>query len=674
MFLQCLQEFEKSKPADSSVRDAANPKRPRPPSPILGRNEGNSAPSSSSPVLQTETKQNNVGSEKEKPPQRAVLSSSTTPPRQNGVLADPTDTTMNSQTEMKKVRHEEAPSPHPNPNNNSGPPVFMAGSSNVFLAPRQPYRMPSGGIPYMTMPSNTPHTVHTPFPPTYPGNIPPPHYGGPLPRYAWNPPPQTVHQPLPYQANTPSPQQTRNLSQVNKPPSQTSVPPTPVSTPYSPPQTNHTPPAGTADPRAALMRALAMSPWSPAEDEKCPAMTAPRTAPPGVRFPTAEEEQTVPLRHVAVPPLPLEQLRSRFNKKTQNRFNRLWGQCILPVRSNPSHAPAQTLRCADAEVLVAAGMIAAVPPSASPTRGWVAPFTILMEATGERRFMPWPLWGFREEEVKDAEEFKIQVPHIKIGQSDASAAIVVEDACQRLELPPGCRAFYRLTDEKGTLFELTRLPPTCPPSAEMLHLLLSALVKTPTVSLPHLVSKGRSKVVVCVDRVLFYGETQRVKQGKDECVREAQSAGITFHHAQEVKLESDFLGIHHDHIQRSVSLSDSFIRKIAHSLPFNQLTLSELEVFLSRVLYADPVMDFQLYRYYFLFKMMRRCFSSVFKKETTMGATLQLSPSQMKLLKLLYCAVLRNTKREVRQYKEGLIAGASRGLPVVERLWRPPLP
>ncbi|ORC85169.1 uncharacterized protein TM35_000371420 [Trypanosoma theileri] len=85
-----------------------------------------------------------------------------------------------------------------------------------------------------------------------------------------------------------------------------------------------------------------------------------------------------------------------------------------------------------------------------------------------------------------------------------------------------------------------------------------------------------------------------------------QRGGATIGEQKLNTKEYDFIGVHFNHKDHTVSLSDKTIKRLQRAPSLDNTTVEELESTVSRMMYAGGVRGESLFPYYFFLKIVRR--------------------------------------------------------------------
>ncbi|ORC93291.1 uncharacterized protein TM35_000011680 [Trypanosoma theileri] len=261
---------------------------------------------------------------------------------------------------------------------------------------------------------------------------------------------------------------------------------------------------------------------------------------------------------------------------------------------------------ADAQRMKEAGIICTT--CSHPTTGWVVPFTVVEEKPSgqRRRFIAWP------REKNDKDDYEADVPPGNISRyldavCDETATLFdLKASFFQVALPDNIRASFRCRTESGELVEFTRLPMGYKCSSAILNTITRVLAGDPFLVLPQHAAPKELKIHVWIDNIRISGPHEKVEVWGKQILKNIQQCGATIGEQKLNTKEYDFIGVHFNHKNNTVSLSGKTIKRLQQVPSLDNTTVEELESTVSRMMYAGGVRCESLFPYYFFLKIVRR--------------------------------------------------------------------
>ncbi|KAH9598999.1 hypothetical protein LSM04_005535 [Trypanosoma melophagium] len=261
---------------------------------------------------------------------------------------------------------------------------------------------------------------------------------------------------------------------------------------------------------------------------------------------------------------------------------------------------------ADAQRMKEAGVICTA--SSHPAKGWVVPFAVVEgKPSGERiRFIAWP----REKNDRDDHEADVPLAHISkyldVVYDEMATLFDFKASFFQVELPVNTRASFRCRTESGELVEFTRLPMGYKCSPEIINTIKRVLAGDSELVLPQYAAPKGLKIHVWIDNIRISGPDQKVDAWGKTIRKKMQQCGATIGEQKLNTKEYDFIGVHFNHKDNTVTLSEKTIQRLQQAPSLDNKTVEELESTVSRMLCAGGVRGAALFPYYFFLKIVRR--------------------------------------------------------------------
>lgn len=328
------------------------------------------------------------------------------------------------------------------------------------------------------------------------------------------------------------------------------------------------------------------------------------------RIPRTQQERAAPLHVSPVSPMAVDKLRQHMLPRVLERFDAVWNLAFYPALSKTAGASKPSkLQHAHAMELVRCG-IAKLTAEDGHSSGNV-PFTVLEEKpTGMRqRFI---LWTKLANEWVERTGYEARVPLGHVSQyldavrANCGSTRDFKTGFFAIEVPANARRWFQFADDKGELYELTRLPMghTCAP--ELMHTLAAVAAGDPLFVTPEHATRG-VVVHVWVDNIRYTGPQEAVSRETSRLDGTAAACNITWKPEDSVScgLKYDFIGVTFDHSADTVTPSAKLVRKLT-CLNLNHTRAGDLESLAGRLLHASAIAGVSPGEYWFALKFFRR--------------------------------------------------------------------
>ncbi|ORC90666.1 uncharacterized protein TM35_000084640 [Trypanosoma theileri] len=246
--------------------------------------------------------------------------------------------------------------------------------------------------------------------------------------------------------------------------------------------------------------------------------------------------------------------------------------------------------------------------SSHPTTGWVVPFTVVEEKPSgkRRRFIAWP----KGKNAQDDYEADVPLEHISryldVVYDETATLFDLKASFFQVALPHNIRASFRCRTESGELVEFARLSMGYKCIPEILNTITRVLAGDPAMVLPQYAAPKELKIHVWIDNIRISGPHEKVEAWGQRILHNMQRCGVTIGEQQLKTKEYDFIGVHFNHKDNTVSLSEKTIKKLQQTPSLDTTTVEQLESTVSRMMYAGGVRGESLFPYYFFLKIVRR--------------------------------------------------------------------
>ncbi|ORC86506.1 uncharacterized protein TM35_000282220 [Trypanosoma theileri] len=295
-----------------------------------------------------------------------------------------------------------------------------------------------------------------------------------------------------------------------------------------------------------------------------------------------------------------------MNNKAQRRWDEVWGIMQTPTPKVMDRESNLRITNADAQRMKEAGIICTA--SSHPTAGWVVPFTVVEEKPSgkRRRFIAWP----KGKNAQDDYEADVPLEHISryldVVYDETATLFDLKASFFQVALPRNIRASFRCRTESGELVEFARLPMGYKCSPEIVNTITRVLAGDPAMVKPQYAAPKQLKIHVWIDNIRISGPHDKVENWGHQIAHNMQHCGVTIGEQHLKTKEYDFIGVHFNHKDHTVSLSAKTIRRLKEATSLEKTTVEQLESTVSRMMCAGGVRGESLFPYYFFLKIVRR--------------------------------------------------------------------
>ncbi|KPA75766.1 putative target of rapamycin (TOR) kinase 1 [Leptomonas pyrrhocoris] len=332
--------------------------------------------------------------------------------------------------------------------------------------------------------------------------------------------------------------------------------------------------------------------------------------------------------------------------RVRKRFDAL--MALLSEEPRDSRPSRWAVPMDDATRLLEARIIEKAPDA--DTRGWIHPFSVVEEKPSgkRRRWIAWP----REKNEQDLYETQLDdLRHISEYMSsvhDECATVMdLKASFFQVSLPEHTRRNFRCHLQDGTLVQLTRLPMGYKASPGLLQIVTSTLAAHPRYVKRSLAVPTGVSVDVWIDNIRLSGKRAEVEVAQQQVLVCAANCGAAFGEVEKCATNYEFLGVNFSHDTNTVKLGAKFLGKIASVAVRSRITVAELEVLASKLIYAAAVLNIRLVQYYFLLKFVRRTLSALNKGLLGASSVVEMSPSVFTEASEFLAIVQENRARSV---------------------------
>lgn len=328
------------------------------------------------------------------------------------------------------------------------------------------------------------------------------------------------------------------------------------------------------------------------------------------RLPQTKQERAAPLHVSSISPMDVGMLQQRMLPRVRQRFNDVWDLVFQPALSKKARAPKPSrLQHAHAEELVRCGI--AQPATDDGLASNNVPFTVIEDKPAglRQRFI---LWTKEANDWVEQAGYEARVPlghvskYLDVVRAECGSTRDFKTGFFAVEIPTVARCFFRFTDDKGKLYELTRLPMghTCAP--ELMHTLAAVAAGDPLFVVPEFAAKGVG-IHVWVDNIRYTGSQEAVSRATNRLDSTAELCRITWKTEDSVTCgtEYDFIGVTFDHGTGTVAPSAKLVRKLT-GLDLERARAGDLESLAGRLLHASSIAGVSPGEYWFALKFLRR--------------------------------------------------------------------
>ncbi|ORC87264.1 target of rapamycin (TOR) kinase 1 [Trypanosoma theileri] len=182
-------------------------------------------------------------------------------------------------------------------------------------------------------------------------------------------------------------------------------------------------------------------------------------------------------------------------------------------------------------------------------------------------------------------------------------------------------------------------------SPEILQTVTSVIAGVPEMVKPTWAAPCELRLDVWIDNIRISGNSQEVVKWEQQVRRRADECRATIGEVISVAHSYTFLGVVFDHSSRTVGLSTKCIGKLQDIRPLRLWTVAEMEVAVSRFLYAAAILGVRLTKFFFFLKAVRRRLSALNRGRLSLTAQARLPRSATREGRVLLRTLLRNEKR-----------------------------
>ena len=194
------------------------------------------------------------------------------------------------------------------------------------------------------------------------------------------------------------------------------------------------------------------------------------------------------------------------------------------------------------------------------------------------------------------------------------------------ELPSGARAYYRVRDSEGNLYEANRLMMGMALSAEIQHIYTCLLAGHPDYVEPqHAIMPSASLVHVWIDNIRYCGSRNLVYNARRRLEERMRRARVTMT-IEPVSDKYEFIGLEWNHTNKTVRVSEKTRAKLPGSIP-DSISAGELEQLIGRLIWVAGAYQEPLARHWFCLKWSRRKFNALNNKTLLSSDIVQIPPS-----------------------------------------------
>jgi hypothetical protein len=183
----------------------------------------------------------------------------------------------------------------------------------------------------------------------------------------------------------------------------------------------------------------------------------------------------------------------------------------------------------------------------------------------------------------------------------------------QVELPPKIRPFFCFSDEKGGVWQLTRLPMGLCVSPEMMNIITGALAGHPRYVFQW--AQFKSSVVlpappcIHIDNIRAVGSTTMLFDFSRFLKERARYVGATFNEEKHNSPQNEyvFCGVVYNHKERSVCVKPKTLEKVKEQASqMEKMSNKTFEQFMGRLLFCGEVLALPMSSFYFQLKWWRR--------------------------------------------------------------------
>ena len=189
-------------------------------------------------------------------------------------------------------------------------------------------------------------------------------------------------------------------------------------------------------------------------------------------------------------------------------------------------------------------------------------------------------------------------------------------------------------------------PPVC-------QIITSVLAGDPT-SVKAKFSVKNVRIDVWIDNIRVTGSVDNVHFALEAIDKSAVALGVTFNDLSGVVKRYIFIGVEFDHHTLSIRPSERSVNKIV--VPHASITIQELEVLISRLLFNAAITTHDLTTVFWILKIARRRLSEVNKGTSSILDSAAIPPSafsQLSIGRVFYLLWFEGSMQIGRVYREG---------------------
>ena len=339
-----------------------------------------------------------------------------------------------------------------------------------------------------------------------------------------------------------------------------------------------------------------------------------------VLYPTDDELRTLAVhsRDVRAIAIVLRRLRELMSQQHLERWNLLWRMLTVPDEFDavPNESLVRSkLPLLHADKLVGDGIlhrVSAAELRARPTKA-CGRFFFVKELKDES-FRLRPI--YHPLQLNDAldKHYKAEMDLRHVGtyldMTNREAAVVGDLAISffQIVLPESARAWFRLCDVDGNIYEMTRMPMGHIVSAELMQLAMEVICGcTRAIDTAHSTkfANPRLRVDVWVDNVRAAGTRADCEQTRARIVRCAEYVGAVFKEGPDVLTRYTFIGVSFNHDAKTVRVAKKTLDKIGTTAPATAPRSTYVKL-VARLIFASGALRIPLGRHYLLIKMANR--------------------------------------------------------------------
>ena len=338
------------------------------------------------------------------------------------------------------------------------------------------------------------------------------------------------------------------------------------------------------------------------------------------KIPSPQERRTLPIHSSLVKPIRTEQLvEELLDDKTKQRWHAVWHETFGPILDPSSDVPTSPLldqeqldQLARDDIIesVSADML-----RADPTKDGGFAYTVIEDRYNDegdivqrQRMIYWPR---RRNDVllqrykPETHLFRISKYHAAIHEQ---AAITGDIKCgfYGIVIPTWARAWFRIVDRFGNVWQMTRLPMGIRTAVELMEIVTLAMIGHPAVCKPQHVVNNVVKHGF-VDDFRVAGSVSDLMHAAQIIYNRCEVFDITLKAPLTIQTRYIFLGLLWNHEQRTVAIGTKTLRKIPTTIP-HTMTFGDFQQLVSRLIYCAGALRCPLAPFYFALKWAcRRC-------------------------------------------------------------------